>query len=121
MVLGECEVRSETAVVKEGRSVMFARTGRTILALLMLSIPAALLAADDPLMGNWKLNVAKSRYDTGKPPQSYTRRHEPIPGGMKVAREETDAEGNIAHPAWAAKFDGKDYPIKGEPGNFVDS
>ena len=90
-------------------------------AMLFASLPANLKAADDPLMGKWKLNVAKSRYDTGKPPKSYTRTHEAVPGGMKVVRDEVTATGEVAHPFWTAQFDGKDYPLVGEPGAFVDS
>ena len=95
---------------------------RTItLVVVLLTSSTGLRAADDPLMGNWKLNVSKSKYETGKPPKIYTRTHEAIPNGMKVAREEVDAAGQVFHPAWTAKFDGKDYPIQGEPGGFVDS
>ena len=96
-------------------------TKRIILLAAMLSIAAGLAAADDPLMGNWKLNVAKSKYEIGQAPKSYTRSHEAVPNGMKVSREEVDAAGKVYHPSWTAKFDGKDYPLLGEPGGMVDS
>jgi len=33
-------------------------------------LPKAVAAADDPIVGTWKLNVAKSRFSPGPPMQS---------------------------------------------------
>ena len=99
---------------------------RVIMVLVaILCVPAFSLTAaadDDPFMGNWKLNTKKSAGPAERREmKSYTRKHEPIPNGMKVSREEVDADGVVSHPYWTAKFDGKDHPLIGEPGGFVDS
>jgi hypothetical protein len=89
-----------------------------IIALAILSIPLGLLlAADDPMMGTWKLNVPKSQL--GSPvPQSIIRKHIPIPGGVKVVQDRVNAEGKASTGEFTVKFDGKDYPISGDP--YVD-
>lgn len=88
-----------------------------ILALAILSIPLSLLAADDPMMGTWKLNVSKSQL--GNPaPRSIIRKHIPVPGGVKVVQDRVDAEGKTSTGEFTVKFDGKDYSISGDP--FVD-
>jgi hypothetical protein len=39
---------------------------------LLILCALALVAADDPFVGTWKLNVAKSTFSPGPPPQSQT-------------------------------------------------
>ena len=96
---------------------MSAKIRTIIFALAVLSIPLALLAADDPMMGTWKLNVPKSQL--GNPvPRSIIRKHIPIPGGVKVVQDRVDAEGKASTGEFTVKFDGKDYSISGDP--FVD-
>ena len=72
------------------------RAGMRLALMAVLVIAAGLLAAraaDDPLMGTWKLNVAKSKYDPGPPPTSLIRKHEPAPNGIKVTSHATRADG----------------------------
>ena len=45
------------------------RYAKCVLALLGL---AAVLSAADPIVGNWKLNPAKSKYKAGQPPKEET-------------------------------------------------
>jgi len=71
-------------------------------------------AADDPMMGTWKLNVAQSQL--GNPaPRSIIRKHVPIPGGVKVIQDRVSAEGKASTGEFTVMFDGKDYPISGDP------
>ena len=82
-----------------------------VLALLIFSV--WLSAADDPMMGTWKLNPAKSKL----PPErqrNIVRKHEPIPGGIRVSWEGIDANGRPTRWGFTAKFDGRDYPSTGE-------
>ena len=82
-----------------------------VLALLVFS--AVLSAADDPMMGTWKLDPAKSKL----PPErqrNIIRKHEPIPGGIRVSWEGIDNNGRPTRWGFTAKFDGKDYPSTGE-------
>ena len=93
-----------------------------LLAIAVLSISlglsVVLSAADsDPLMGTWILNVPKSQLGAVVP-KSITRKHIPIPGGVRVVQDRVDAQGKASTGEFTVKFDGKDYPISGDP--FVD-
>ena len=88
--------------------------------LLLVSCPIALLAqtkigAGSPIFGTWKLNVAKSKFSPGPPLKSQTAKLDPVEGGMKVAADRVESDGKQTHFEWTAKFDGKDYPVKGDP------
>ena len=86
---------------------------RTILMfLVMFLVCASLQAADDPVMGTWKLNVAKSKFDPGPPQTKNIRKHEPLPNGVKVISD-VDVQGEHQHFEFTATFDGKYYPIVG--------
>ncbi len=82
------------------------------LALAMLFVCFGLRAADDPVMGTWKLNVAKSKF-TAAPPKSIIRKHEPTPNGIKVTSSTVAADGKPSHFEFTANFDGKYYAVTG--------
>ena len=77
--------------------------------LALLTVPAM---AADMLAGTWKLNVAKSKYSPGPPPQSNTVRFEGIDGGIKLTADGVDSQGKKTHNEYTAKYDGKDAPTK---------
>src|SRR5262249_4762897 len=66
--------------------------------------------------GTWKLNPAKSTYSPGPAPKSQVAKIEAVDGGMKVVSDRVESDGKTTHFEWTAKFDGKDYPVKGDPG-----
>ena len=72
--------------------------------------------AADMFSANWKLNLAKSKYEPGPPPKgpNFTK-IEAMPGGLKFTVDGVNAEGKPTHFEWSAKFDGKDSPVKGDP------
>ena len=72
-------------------------------------------SANDPMIGTWKLNVSKSTYTPGPVPKSATNRFEPWEDGMKATIDVVDGQGNNILAEVTAKFDGKDYPVKGSP------
>ena len=74
--------------------------------------PASAQAAD-PVIGTWKLDVAKSKYRPGPPPQSLTMKFETAGKGVTVTTDEVGAEGQTIHTEYTANYDGKDYPITG--------
>ncbi len=87
------------------------RTKTIILFVALLSIPAGLRAADDPFVGTWKLNLAKSKFDPGPPVRSRTVTVQAIGGNaVRWSIDQVDAEGNHATVVEMPKFDGKDYP-----------
>ncbi len=72
-----------------------------------------LLAQDNPFIGTWRLNIAKSKYSSGPAPRSQTQTYETHGNGMKVSSEGTAADGSRIAWSYTANFDGKDYPISG--------
>jgi len=83
----------------------------------VLAIIAALTAAasaqskDDPSVGTWKLNVAKSKFTPGPPIKGDTRSYEvSAEGWLIVTTETTQPDGKRTGVRFAAKFDGKAYP-----------
>ncbi len=69
----------------------------------------------DPRIGTWKLNVAKSKYSPGPPPQSQTLKVEASGQGEKVTSEVVAPDGTSTTTVYTANFDGKDYPLTGSP------
>ena len=82
------------------------------LALLFAGVVVCL--ADNPNMGTWKLNEAKSKFSPGSP-KNHTVVYEAAGDDVKVTVDGTDAAGNATHNEWTGKFDGKDYPVTGDP------
>ena len=85
----------------------------TLLALLLCFVGIA-VCADNPMMGTWKLNEAKSKLAPGMP-KNTTVVYEQAGDDVKVTVDGTDADGKPAHNEWTGKFDGKDYPVTGDP------
>ena len=85
-------------------------------ALFLLAGTAVLSvrAADSPEMGTWKLNEAKSKIGKGMP-KNHTVVYSAAGESIKVTVDGVDADGKPAHNEWTGKFDGKDYPLTGDP------
>jgi hypothetical protein len=86
----------------------------TALALALCLAGAAVCFADDGFMGTWKLNEAKSKLSPGTPKNS-TVVYEAAGDNVKVTIDGTDSDGKPTHNEWTGKFDGKDYPVTGDP------
>ena len=65
-------------------------------------------------MGTWKLNEAKSKLAAGMT-KNHTVIYTAEGDSIKVTVDGTDAAGKSAHNEWTGKFDGKDYPVTGDP------
>ena len=74
---------------------------------------AACFAAN-PQMGTWKLNEAKSKAAPGMG-KNTTVIYKNMLLNTKVTIDGTDAKGKPTHDEWTGKFDGKDYPVTGDP------
>lgn len=81
---------------------------------LCLISAAVCLAAADAHMGTWKLNEAKSKLAAGMP-KNHTVVYEAAGDSVKVTIDGTDSDGKALHSEWTGKFDGKDYPVTGNP------
>ena len=94
---------------------MSARIATLLLILVVLSVRAQV--PNDPRIGTWKLNFAKSRFNPGPPPKSMTVRFEPWgDDGLKVTIDTVEANGEVTKHQYTAQYDGKDYPVSGDPG-----
>jgi hypothetical protein len=71
--------------------------------------------APSPLMGTWILNVGKSRFDPGPPPRSDTRTYAASAHGVTVTVHVLTASGSEISEQSTYDYDGKDYPIVGNP------
>jgi hypothetical protein len=91
---------------------MKART--LLLTLALCFIGAAVSFADNPNMSMWKLNEAKSKIPAGFV-KNTTVVYEAAGDSVKVTTDGTDKNGNPSHTEWTGKFDGKDYPLTGDP------
>jgi len=88
---------------------------RTIAMTLALCVVAgAMCFASDVNMGTWKLNEAKSKFAPGAP-KNTTVVYEAAGDNVKVTIDGTDKNGTPTHNEWTGKFDGKDYPVTGDP------
>jgi hypothetical protein len=74
----------------------------------------ACFAADDPQMGTWKLNEAKSKL-TPEAGKNTTVVYEAAGDQVKVTIDGTDKDGKPTHNEWTGKFDGQDYAVTGDP------
>lgn len=71
-------------------------------------------AAESPNMGTWKLNEAKSKFDPGAT-KNHTVVYSAAGDSVKVTVDGVDGKGKAIHSEWTGKFDGKDYPLTGDP------
>jgi|SRR5580704_8399573 hypothetical protein len=74
----------------------------------------ALSFAQSPQMGTWKLDEAKSKTPAGLPKNS-TVIYTADGNNIKVTTDGTSGDGKPVHTEWTGKFDGKDYPLTGDP------
>jgi len=86
-----------------------------VLLFALSMIAAAQTAAKPVFVGNWKLDVAKSKYSPGPTPKSQAAKLDAVTDGMSVVSDRVEADGQKVHFEWTAKFDGKEYPVKGDP------
>ena len=90
------------------------KTRTIVLPLALCFFGAAVCFAQSPFMGTWKLNEAKSTLAPGMP-KNNTVVYEAEGINVKVTIDGTDGAGNPTHNEWTGQFDGKDYPVKGDP------
>jgi len=87
---------------------MCKRLGFVALSLLLISIAGW---ADDVQTGQWKLNVAKSRFKTSSAPKTQTVTIAADgKDGVKLTVDIVTANGEKSGIAYAAQYDGKEYP-----------
>jgi hypothetical protein len=87
---------------------------KTIVSTVAVCFVAVGVSFASPNMGTWKLNDAKSKF----PPmaaKNNTVVYEAMGDKVKVTVDGTDGDGKPTHNEWTGMFDGKDYPLIGDP------
>jgi len=85
----------------------------TVVSVLLVGGIGLRAQAQDPWVGTWKLNVAKSKYSPGPAPKSNIIRIEPASGGaFKHTFDGVNAEGKPTHSERTGRFDGKPVPVE---------
>ena len=95
------------------------KTKAIALAISLVFVSVAMGFQNDPHMGTWKLNEAKSKF-AGKA-RNQTVVYEAAGDQTKVTVDGVDESGGAAHSEWTGKFDGKDYPVTGDANSDVRS
>ena len=81
---------------------------------VVLAMSLSLFAAESPFSGTWKLNLAKSKM-TPPVPKSDVAVVDADENGLKLNEDVITDKGESLKISWEAKFDGKDYPVTGDP------
>ena len=84
-----------------------------LLALAFCLSVVAVSFADNPNIGTWKLNDAKSKIPAGVS-KNTTVTYTADGDNLKAVLDGVDGKGNPTHSEWTGKFDGKDYPVTGD-------
>jgi hypothetical protein len=88
---------------------MIVKTLAATATVLCLATGMAQAQAGNPLVGTWKLNVAKSSGGF----KSGTTRIDAVGEGVKFTVDMVAADGKAFHWTFTANFDGKDSPVTG--------
>jgi len=89
-----------------------------IFASLTLAIPQGALAADPNAKlwnGTWHLNAAKSKFASSAKEQSETRTYSISHGKVSMKSSSKDLAGKALDFSYSAGYDGKWYPMVGNP------
>ena len=87
---------------------------KVIFATLTVCLAAVAVFAADAFTGTWKLNEAKSKLGAGTT-KNTTVTYEVTGDTVKVTLDGVSADGKATHDEWTGKYDGKDYPVTGNP------
>ena len=87
------------------------------LAATLAFATVAVAVAENPVVGTWQLNVAKSKFSPGPAPKTDTRTYTESADGITMIWKSTAADGKEISVKSTFKTDGKDYPLTGAP-NF---
>jgi hypothetical protein len=85
-----------------------------VAGLLLFTVSPFARAQNQQLVGTWKVDIAKSKYEPGAAPKNETLRFEPVGDGFKVSLDGRNQQGPY-HSEATGKFDGADVPVMATP------
>ena len=77
---------------------------------VMLAVSVGLRADNNPLIGKWKINLAKTKYNKGTPPKNQVITYDMVGDAVRLTAEIDTDQGHQTN-TYTAKYDGKDYPF----------
>jgi len=88
-----------------------------VASFVVVSVGAALGQAPDPVVGTWKLDLAKSSISPGPAPKSATVVIEPEgkAKGIKISVDAVSPDGSPMNWGFTTQRDGKEVPVTGNP------
>jgi hypothetical protein len=88
-----------------------------VASFVVVSAGATLAQTPDPLVGTWKLDLAKSTFSPGPPLKSATVVVEPEgkAKGIKVSIDAVSPDGSPMKWGFTTQRDGKEVPVTGNP------
>ena len=90
------------------------KTRSIVLTMVLCFVGLAVSFAENANMGTWKLNEAKSKIHPGMIKNTMVV-YAAEGDNVKVTTDGTGGDGQPMHTEWTGKFDGKDYPLTGDP------
>jgi hypothetical protein len=90
------------------------KTRMILLTLAFCLVGTLACFASDPNLGTWKLNEAKSKIPAGAP-KNQTVIYTATGDKYTCIVDGVDGAGKPSHNEWTGMFDGKDYPLVGDP------
>ena len=88
------------------------KTKAIALTISLVFVSMAMGFQNNPQLGTWKLNEAKSKF-AGKA-RNQTVIYEAVGDQIKITVDGVDENGGAVHNEWTGKFDGQDYPVTGD-------
>ena len=85
---------------------------RVAVTLAFCLLAAGVCFAQNPFIGTWKLNDAKSKFGPGAT-KNTTVTYEVSGDNITVTVDGMDSADKPVHNVWTGKFDGKAYPLTG--------
>jgi hypothetical protein len=90
-------------------------------AVLTTAVPQIGQAQSNPLIGTWKLNLAKSKYLGAPAPRSTTLIFTAEGENLKLTADTIDAQGQAVKTVFTHIYDGKPHPTTGVAAGLYDS
>lgn len=97
------------AIYSPTPGVVYLQACKALIVLCFVS--AGLVAADNPFLGTWKLNVAKSKFSPGSGSKEATVRFEAVGDQVRRVMQDTSENGQTTKQDSTTAWDGKDHPV----------
>lgn len=93
------------------------------IAFAVAQVATTVAGADQPassdaavsIAGTWELNVASSTFTPGTEIKKQTRVYTIKGNEVRQVTDSIDAQGRAVHSSFKAHYDGKEYPLEGNP------